>query len=494
MHSICAAAWVDREPETLKALRQLLEQKRHDQCEFCIVLFHDADCEKLRFNAPLFLDLKPAPRIIWIGVKEYPRAAQKEQNRSHSLYPDTILSPSASASKRLENLLLSWASELGSPGTLIVTSTDGLPYFSFHRAWREPHFLESTELVLLETESRLKCVNRAGHPKCRRDHYWINRMEQFCRKAADTIMVMETGDLLQRSEAKDRRGKSIFPLIEGQAVGVNADARHVKNLSVIIPYYNMGKWLSDAVDSVLSSSYMPAEVLILNDGSDDRRSIDVLRTVSQTSEIIRVIDQENRGLGRTRIRGAEEAVGDAIFFLDADDRVDPLFFEKAVFVLNRFQNISMVTAWEQYFGDIAKVWPKWDVDIPWMLGKNMTTPMVVVRRRAWLDSVCWSSEFKQNYEDYDAWLSLLSRGHHLLCIPEVLLFHRIRRGSRWDRRTGTQLRRLKQSLIQKHAALYRHHAVELAGLLAANGPADSWDTPCAFHDAKLVFSRGDASR
>ena len=149
--------------------------------------------------------------------------------------------------------------------------------------------------------------------------------------------------------------------------------------------------------------------------------------------------------------------------------MDPLFLEKAVFVLNRFQNISMVTAWEQYFGDIAKVWPKWDVDIPWMLGKNMTTPMVVVRRRAWLDSVCWSSEFKQNYEDYDAWLSLLSRGHHLLCIPEVLLFHRIRRGSRWDRRTGTQLRRLKQSLIQKHAALYRHHAVELAGLL---GPMD----------------------
>lgn len=491
MHSIWAAAWVDREPGALKALRELLEHKQHDKCEFCIVLFHNADRENLRFNAPLFLDLKPAPRIIWIGVKEHPRATPKEQNRSHALYPDTILSPSASASKRLENLLVSWYSELGSPGTLIVTSTDGLPYFSFHRAWREPHFLNSTELVLLETESRLSCVNRVGHPKYRRDHYWINRMEQFCRKAADSRMLMETGDLLQQSEAKDRRGKSIFPLIEGQAVGVSANAGHIKNLSVIIPYYNMGKWLSEAVASVLSSSYLPSEVLVLNDGSDDRNSIQELHAVSQKSEIIRVIDQENRGLGRTRIRGAEEAVGDAIFFLDADDRVDPFFFEKAVFVLNRFQNISMVTAWEQYFGDINKIWPKWDADIPWMLGKNMTTPMVVVRRRAWLESVSWSPEFKQNCEDYDAWLSLLGRGHHLLCIPEVLLYHRLRRGSRWDRRTGTQLRRLKQSLTQKHAALYRRFAVELAGLLAANGPGDSWDTACAFHDAKLSFSRGD---
>lgn len=96
------------------------------------------------------------------------------------------------------------------------------------------------------------------------------------------------------------------------------------NISVIIPVYNVADYLEKCVRSVLENDCTDCEILLIDDGSTDGRSgamCDVL--AAEHSDLIRVIHQENRGLGGARNTGIEAARGDYLFFLDSDDYIAP---------------------------------------------------------------------------------------------------------------------------------------------------------------------------
>lgn len=93
-------------------------------------------------------------------------------------------------------------------------------------------------------------------------------------------------------------------------------------ISIVIPCYNYGRYLSEAVESALAQTYVPTEILIINDGSTDNTE-EVAH--SYLSRGIRYIHQTNQGPSATRNRGALLAKGDFLIFLDADDRLDPSY-------------------------------------------------------------------------------------------------------------------------------------------------------------------------
>src|SRR5665647_803926 len=93
-------------------------------------------------------------------------------------------------------------------------------------------------------------------------------------------------------------------------------------VSVIIPCYNQGHFLNESVGSVLAQTYTNWECIIVNDGStDNTESIALAR--SQKDSRIKYIKKENEGLSSARNRGLDEASGDFIQFLDADDMIAP---------------------------------------------------------------------------------------------------------------------------------------------------------------------------
>jgi GT2 family glycosyltransferase len=480
MKTVWAAAWINERPEILQVLREELTSAHRSNYAVRLLLFFEASESDGVSCIPCFQELIPGIEIQTQTVRAYPQARLVEQNNWHPDYPDTVLAPYASASKRLEKCCEKWLQSGLAPARLLVPVSSGLPYFVFHRAWRDEAFLEETDLVLIEDNS-ISGALLSGSPRYGEQTYWMSRMATFCRQAATRVIKIENGGKTSDKESKSRDTSRIFPMEEGKLPMCVSEVTSADRLSVIIPYYNMGKWLDEAVDSVINADSFPIELIIVDDGTDCVESLEALRRQTQKAPWIRIISQENRGLGLARIRGVEEAQGDIVFFLDADDSVDARFFGEGMSLLWRFSNISMVTAWEQYFGEVSKVWPKWDGDLPWMLGKNMTTPMVMVRRTAWLNCVRWQSDFANNYEDYDAWLSLMESGHRLFCIPEVRLYHRIRKDSRWERRSSLELLQLKAALLRHHRRLYATYANDLIGLLVANGPAMDWDTPGAFH-------------
>jgi glycosyltransferase involved in cell wall biosynthesis len=87
------------------------------------------------------------------------------------------------------------------------------------------------------------------------------------------------------------------------------------SISVVIPCYNGARYLGEALRSVADQTHSPLEIIVIDDGSTDHSA-----SVAESSGLrVRVIRQENRGQAAARNRGIDEARGDWIAFLDADD-------------------------------------------------------------------------------------------------------------------------------------------------------------------------------
>lgn len=97
-------------------------------------------------------------------------------------------------------------------------------------------------------------------------------------------------------------------------------------VSIIIPVYNMEKYLTECLDSVLSQSLEDIEIICINDGSDDS-SLNILNDYKKDSRV-KVASQENRGAGAGRNHGLEYACGEYVYFMDSDDYLEHDALEK----------------------------------------------------------------------------------------------------------------------------------------------------------------------
>jgi len=94
--------------------------------------------------------------------------------------------------------------------------------------------------------------------------------------------------------------------------------------SIVIPVYNVAEYLQTCIDSVLANDCSDCEILLVDDGSTDGVCPDLCdENGARHPELIRVIHQENRGLGGARNTGLEAARGDYLFFVDSDDTIAP---------------------------------------------------------------------------------------------------------------------------------------------------------------------------
>lgn len=100
-------------------------------------------------------------------------------------------------------------------------------------------------------------------------------------------------------------------------------------VSVIIPVYNVEKYLPQCLDSVLAQTYTNIEVICVNDGSPDN-SIAILRKYESKDKRIRILEIDNHGLSYARNTGTADARGDYIMYLDSDDWIDHDTIEIAV--------------------------------------------------------------------------------------------------------------------------------------------------------------------
>jgi len=197
--------------------------------------------------------------------------------------------------------------------------------------------------------------------------------------------------------------------------------------SIIIPCYNYGRFISDAVNSVLSSTFQDFEIIVVNDGSTDPYTLKVLNTLKNPR--LKIIHQENKGLPAARNAGIKMSKGRYIVCLDADDLIEATYLEKAFWIFETNKKIGVVSSLLQTFGNESSIWPPEDFLNPLRLLKENAIHSASAFRKVCWEQVGGYTETLKGYEDWEFWIKIIKKGWKIYLIPEILFYYRKHSGS-----------------------------------------------------------------
>ena len=112
-------------------------------------------------------------------------------------------------------------------------------------------------------------------------------------------------------------------------------------ISVIVPCFNSGRTIKRTILSIRNQTWVQKEIILVNDGSTDELTINTIRELAN-EKIVRLINQKNNGLASARNRGVNQSSGTFLFFLDADDWIEPHALEMMYFHLIRNEKYGYV--------------------------------------------------------------------------------------------------------------------------------------------------------
>lgn len=233
----------------------------------------------------------------------------------------------------------------------------------------------------------------------------------------------------------------------------------MSKVSVVISCYNLGASLDEAVNSVLAQTFTDYEIIIVNDGSTDPPTCQLLSDYSKPKT--RVFHIENSGVAVARNKGIEEASGEYILPLDADDRIGRTYLEKTVEVLEQKKNVGIVYCHCELFGAVNGKWNMPSFSLPHQLMDNLIFSAAMFRKADWKVARGYDPALQYGWEDWDFWLSLLENGTQVFRLPDVLFYYRIRPNSR--ERSINFIRRcfLMLKIVRKHYWLYLANCLKI---------------------------------
>jgi glycosyltransferase involved in cell wall biosynthesis len=200
-------------------------------------------------------------------------------------------------------------------------------------------------------------------------------------------------------------------------------------VSVIVPAFNQGRFLGEALDSVLGQTHQDLEVVVVDDGSTDETA-EVVR--SRRDPRVRYIHQENQGLSAARNTGIHESTGAWLSFLDADDAFLPEKLSRLLALAQENPGAGLVAGQAIPIDEDGQpTGAVFDCGAPsrpedWLLGNPLHVGSVILRR-AWQETVGRFDVSLRSYEDWDLWLRLALAGCPMLWLPHPVSLYRFHR-------------------------------------------------------------------
>ena len=203
-------------------------------------------------------------------------------------------------------------------------------------------------------------------------------------------------------------------------------------ISIIIPCFNQGEFLSDAVESAYNQTLPAHEIIIINDGSNDNTK-EVAETYTYKNfplieSPVRVINQVNKGLPSARNTGVMAATGDYCLFLDADD----VLMENAIERITQeilTSNADIIAPSFKEFGKSNREVILGGFTMEDLKVANRIGYFSAVRRSALIEVGGYSPRMKFGFEDYHLWFDLFRRGYSIAVIQDILVLYRVREKS-----------------------------------------------------------------
>ncbi|UKJ78111.1 glycosyltransferase [Azospirillum brasilense] len=248
------------------------------------------------------------------------------------------------------------------------------------------------------------------------------------------------------SHALRKPARAIDALVAGSSARV----------TVVIPCYNYGAYVADAVRSVLDQTYPRVDVVVVDDGSTDpdtRAAVDAL-----AGPRVRVHRQVNQGLSTARNNGAALSDADYLMFLDADDRLAPVAVAALLAELEANPDRAFAYCHQRFFGDTELVWAPQPYNAYDLLWANHPSVCALVRGDWFRRSPGYRPQMLFGYEDWEFWLALSAMEGYGLCVPVPAFEHR-RHGVTMTHEAHRRQRFLAGRIRHLNAPLYRLAAV-----------------------------------
>lgn len=239
----------------------------------------------------------------------------------------------------------------------------------------------------------------------------------------------------------------------------------MEKVSVIMPCYNDGQYIQEAIQSVKEQSYTNWELIIIDDNSDDEDTIRIIKGIDDPQ--IKVLHSEHLRPAGARNYGIQHATGKYILPVDSDDAIDSTYIEKAVSIIESDPEIGIVYCKADLFGEKSGPWDLPEYSFQSMLLDNIVFVTALFYREDWNKVGGFSTTMVAGMEDYDFWLSIMELGRQIYQIPEVLFHYRIKPVSRTTsfQNNCEQVQDTYRQMYRNHPAFYRQHYEEYAVVL-----------------------------
>lgn len=223
-------------------------------------------------------------------------------------------------------------------------------------------------------------------------------------------------------------------------------------ISFVIPCYNDVEYIEQSVDSALKQTYPNIEVIVVDDGSNDKTKA-VLKHLEP--RITKLVTQDNHGQSTARNVGIKAAKGDFIVTLDSDDFFEPTFCEKAVDIISNKKDVKIVTCHANllFKNKPSCVFKSPGGSISNFMYQSDALGTCMFKKEDWLFSGGYDESMKTGFEDWEFFIRLLKEGGTVEVIDEALYNYRKRKDS-----TSAKARQVKYDLwryiLNKHKELY----------------------------------------
>lgn len=199
-------------------------------------------------------------------------------------------------------------------------------------------------------------------------------------------------------------------------------------VSVIVPVYNMQRFLSETLQSVLKSDYPNIEVIVMDDGSTDE-SKKIADGFSGLDSRVKAFSQQNQRASSARNNAILLAKGNYILPVDADNLISADYIRRAVTVLEEKPDVKVVSCEAEFFGEKSGRWRFEPFSLNLLCRRNLIDNCAMYRKTDW-EHVGGYCELLRGREDWDFWLSVFEQGGLFFRLPIVGLYYRARSDSK----------------------------------------------------------------
>jgi peptidoglycan/xylan/chitin deacetylase (PgdA/CDA1 family)/glycosyltransferase involved in cell wall biosynthesis/MoaA/NifB/PqqE/SkfB family radical SAM enzyme len=230
-------------------------------------------------------------------------------------------------------------------------------------------------------------------------------------------------------------------------------------IAVVVPCYDLGRTLEEAVDSVLEQSRSADEIVVVDDGSTDLLTRQVLARLERPRT--RVIRIPHGGVAVARNHGVSLTRAPYIVLLDADDVLAEQYLERLAGRLDRDSSLAFVSSAIQAFEGASYRWTPPSTTIVGTLTRGSVHNSTMFRRHLWTAVGGFDSELAA-YEDLDFWLRALRLGFRGEVLDEPLLFYRVRKDSRYRKGVEPETyRQVMRGILERHRQVLDTSGIEV---------------------------------